>query len=264
MRDRIKRLFGLRKSRRNGFTLLELLVVISIVLFMLAFLVGVFLRQGNTNKIRATQKLIERIGIGLARYYADLRCYPPDTGFGLAKMTYKGTLVPGTDTGVIYDTGSLWRYLGREVAQYRPDGKGGIEYWRTLGPYVKFTADELAKYSDSEYSYDSYYVVDAWYNPIGYIADTKRVVHNRGEFDLFSSGPDKKTAGDDGVANSADVADGTPNTAYDGAGRDDAAELGEAVLNGSLTAAKRDHMKNGAVQFAGEVLDDINNWDPQK
>src|SRR4029078_9649625 len=82
---------GMRRTGR-GFTLLELLTVISIILFMIAFLVGVFLKFGNTNKIRASQKLIERIGIGLSRYYADLRTYPPDTGYGLPKQTTTGII----------------------------------------------------------------------------------------------------------------------------------------------------------------------------
>src|SRR5690349_868781 len=94
-------------SRRRGFTLLELLTVISIIMFMVAFLVGVFLKYGNINKIRATQKLIERVGIGLSRYYADLREFPPDTGYGLTMKTLKGTINAAGDQGIIYDSGSL-------------------------------------------------------------------------------------------------------------------------------------------------------------
>ncbi|MCY3017612.1 MAG: hypothetical protein NTW87_01090, partial [Planctomycetota bacterium] len=60
---------------------------------------------------------------------------------------------------------------------------------------------------------------------------------------------DKVDNDEDGQADEA-------NLAYDGAGKDDVSEMGEAKYNGSLTAAKRK-------KLPGEVLDDINNWDPQ-
>lgn len=240
-----------RRWNGRGFTLLELLTVISIILFMLAFLVGVFLKFGNTNKIRATQKLIERVGIGLSRYYADLRTYPPDTGYGLPKKTVTGVINAAGENGVIYDSGSLWRYLGQEVKVYRSDGT----YWKTLGPYVQFRSEETIEYADTDYTYKSYYVVDAWGKPLGYVADSKRVIHNRGDFDMFSGGPDKMTASDDASA--------TANNAYDGAGRDDASEMGSAAENGSYTATRRNWVPpNGPNK--PPYLDDLNNWDPQK
>jgi prepilin-type N-terminal cleavage/methylation domain-containing protein len=241
------------RARRSGrgFTLLELLTVISIILFMIAFLVGVFLRFGNTNKIRASQKLIERIGIGLSRYYADLRSYPPDTGYGLTKQTLKGPINMAGDMGVVYDTGALWRYLGNEVKVYHTDGS----YWKTVGPYIQFKADELVEYSDSAYPTKSYYVVDAWNVPIGYVADPRRVIHNRGDFDLYSAGPDKMTA--------SDVSGATPNTAYDGSNRDDASEMGGSAENGTYTGTRRNWVPpNGPNK--PPYLDDLNNWDPQK
>jgi len=240
-----------RRRSGRGFTLLELLTVISIILFMIAFLVGVFLRFGNTNKIRASQKLIERIGIGLSRYYADLRVYPPDTGYGLPKKTVTGAINMAGDIGVIYDSGSLWRYLGQEIKVYHSDGT----YWKTLGPYIQFKADEMAEYSDPTYAYKSYYIVDAWYVPIGYVADPRRVIHNRGDFDLYSAGPDKMTASDDSGA--------IANSAYDGSGRDDASEMGSTAENGTYTGTRQNWVPpNGPNK--PPYLDDLNNWDPQK
>ena len=239
-----------RRSGR-GFTLLELLTVISIILFMIAFLVGVFLRFGNTNKIRASQKLIERIGIGLSRYYADLRVYPPDTGYGQPKQTVTGVINLAGETGVLYDTGSLWRYLGQEIKVYHSDGT----YWKTLGPYVQFKGDELVQYPDSAFAYKSYYVVDAWNQPIGYVGDSKRVIHNRGDFDLYSAGPDKMTA--------SDTSGATANTAYSGGTRHDASEMGTTAENGTYTGTRRNWVPPNGVNKP-PYLDDLNNWDPQK
>jgi len=76
------------------------------------------------------------------------------------------------------------------------------------------------------------------------------VIHKRGEFDLFSAGPDGKTACDRNT---------TPNTAYNNADDngdgiiDNAPELGDAQFNGTLTTLQKCQ--------PGELADDINNWD---
>ena len=51
-----------RRRNGKGFTILELLTVIGIILFLMAFLAGVFLRYTKQAKVKATQKLLERIG----------------------------------------------------------------------------------------------------------------------------------------------------------------------------------------------------------
>jgi len=234
------------RQRRSGFTMIELLVVIGIILFLMAFITYVFVRYNVGVQKKATNMLIQRIGIGLEQYAAQVRAYcvmadqstgeeaspyPPDTGFGLPITSNKK-----------YDSGSLYRYLGKELTL--PDG-------RKVGPFVKFEPGELVKYTDPTYG-DSYYIVDAWRMPIGYIGNPKRVIHSRTGCDLFSAGPDKKTVG----------TGCTDNNAYDGNDNDsdgevdNATELGTAIGNGTQTLTKRN-------KVADDVLDDINNWDPQ-
>jgi prepilin-type N-terminal cleavage/methylation domain-containing protein len=239
-----------RRRNRKGFTIIELLTVIGIILFLMAFLAGVFLRYTKQAKVKATQKLLERIGIGLERYYADFRSYPPDTGYGLAKGTYTRPVSPGPPAviEVLYDTGSLWRYLGMELVKRRTDGT--VE--KNVGPYVDFRQDELNEYTDGAYPGKSYFVVDAYNNPVGYVGHPYRVMHKRGEFDLFSPGEDKKTGIDFGGTNDAyntndDDGDGVINNG---------SELGGAADNGTYTSARKDNPGN-------KPLDDVNNWDPQ-
>jgi type II secretory pathway pseudopilin PulG len=237
---------GIRRRNGKGFTIIELLTVIGIMLFLMAFLAGVFLRSAKQAKVKATQKLLERIGIGLERYYADFRSYPPDTGYGQAKMTVEKT-INGVDT-VLYDSGSLWRYLGKEMVKRRTDGSVD----KTCGPYIDFRQEELVEYTDSAHTGKSFYVVDPYNNPVGYVGHPFRVMHKRGEFDLFSPGEDKKTGIDFG---------GTDD-AYDGADSDsdgvidNGSELGGSGENGTYTAARK-------VNTAKIPLDDVNNWDPQ-
>lgn len=255
------------RAMPRGFTLIELLTVMGIILFLVAFIVGIFIRYGEQAKVKATQKLLERIGIALARYKADFRELPPDTGYGMPPLTPfppESKILAGK---VVYDSAALWRYLGQEVVKKRLDPSGAVSIVGVYGPYIKFSDGELAPndgtgkaigYDDPSYPGKSYYVVDAWHQPVGYVGDPRRVVHNRGDFDLFSAGPDRKTAINDGIDNDSTATPNLPesNQGYDGAAKDDALEMGEAALNGSLTGAKKK-------KEVGEVLDDINNWDPQ-
>ena len=256
----------LKKSR--GFTLLEMLTVIGIIMFMMAFIVAVFLRYQKTAKVRACQALIQKIGIGLAQYQAELRCLPPDSGFNQPISGSGGTYTDTLGDGLIhikYDSGSLWRYLGQPLKVYHPaDPVAGtaVTYWKTVGPYLNLTDAELEAYTDPVYG-KGFRVVDPWRTPLGYIGDQKRILHNRDTFDLFSCGPDKVTAETNGlsywVSGNNNAYNGTDD---DGDGFiDNATELNIAQLNGSLTGARR--LKSSQTAPANEILDDINNWDPQ-
>ncbi len=228
------------KTRRahSGFTIVELLVVISIILFLLAMMAGVFLRTTKMAKAKAANALIQKVAIALARYQAEWRTLPPDNGYGLPQ---NGGIVGGK---VLYDAGTLWRYLGCELTV---NGQ-------TYGPYTQFNANELVAFTDANGA-PAYLVVDPWKNPIGYVGDPDRVVHNRDTFDLFSAGPDGKTACNDGIDNDGDGATDNANTAYAAAGGT-SRQMGEASMNGSLTGFKKNPKST-------EVLDDLNNWDPQ-
>ena len=199
---------------RRGFTVLEMLVVIGLIAFMIAYMGVMMARRMEDARIKATTSLIQQIGIALDTYEGTYHQLPPDTGFGLAAGASPN-----------YDAGSLYRYLSLSAKS----GKGLP---------LKIPDDFLRDYNDPMHG-PSKKIVDAWGTPIGYIGDAKRVIHNRGGVDIFSSGPDRKTASDDGIDNGQVF--GVPNTAYDGAGSDDAAELGESALNGTLP-------------------DDLNNW----
>jgi len=201
---------------------LEILVVIALVLFLLGVLIMMAANARRQSQIAATKALIQTIAIGMEQYNAKFNSYPPDTGFGLPRN--------GSKAGVTYDPGSIWRYLCRPVVDARTGN--------TLDLQTNIHADNLVAYNDPVHG-PSYYVVDVWGNPIGFTSDRRRVNFNLSGFDLFSPGPDKVTASDDGIDNGRFF--NAPNTAYDGAGSDDASELGEAALNGTLP-------------------DDLNNW----
>jgi len=253
------------RRQQRGFTIIELLTVIGIILFMIAVIAAVALNTRKNAQIKATQTLVQRIGIALELYYSNLREYPPDNGFGIHAG---GTSDPFDSklngTEVLYDNGSLWRYLGQEIVQRRADNS----VIRTLGPFVQggFKDGEIVEYTDTKYG-KSYVVIDIWKTMIGYRGDPRRVIWNRGSVDVYSAGPDKKTGYNDGIDNDNDGAttecgqDLACNNADDAPTDgiiDNAPEFGEGIYNGALTGAKKIKPASGK-----EVLDDINNWDPQ-
>ena len=251
------------RSARSGFSLIELLVVIFLIAFMLSALAVVFIRSSQRTKIQAAQVQLQRLGVALAQYYADFREYPPDSGYGLDPANgYKGNTA-------LYDGGTLMRYLGRPITWKKAKADGTTYDAGTFGPYLKFQDIELKRYKDGYYG-DSYQVVDPWGTPVGYIGDPKRKIHNRDGVDLFSAGPDRKTASDDthfdhkwpaGYEHDNQAYDGQDN---DGDGViDNATELGYAILNGCLTPAKKIKNIDKTDPSKSEVLDDINNWDAQ-
>jgi hypothetical protein len=187
-------------------------------------------------KVVAARELLQRVNAALIRYQADHHQLPPDTGFGFPC----GDAARGA--GIRYDSGALWRFLAQ------PSG--------SAGPYIKFSEAELVAYNDPVHG-PSFCVVDPWGTPLGFVGDDRRVVHNRGGFDLFSAGPDGKT-GQDLLASSLPT---EINLAYDGVDNDgdgvpdNSGELGPARLNGCMTVA------NAKVPGSNFALDDINNWD---
>lgn len=208
--------------RAQGFTVLEVLVVIAIIMFLLGMTVSIARSVREQARIHATRALMQQISMALEQYEAEFKTLPPDTGYGLPRN--------GGNAGVTYDPGSLWRYLSRQVTDTATGKCGQI--------ILTLSAEQVIQYTDPVRG-PSYYVVDAWGKPIGFTAERRRVCFNFGGYDLFSTGPDGKTAIDDGIDNGKFF--GVSNTAYDGAGADDAYELGEAALNGTLA-------------------DDLNNW----
>ena len=224
--------------RGRGFTIIEMVVVIGIIGFLMAILSIVFVNYSASAKIKQTHALIRKLNLALQSYYADCgRVYPPDTGYGLS-MT-------GGNAGVTYDAGSLWRYLGKEVVYRRSATDPGA----TFGPYLNFSDRELVPYTDPVNG-ASFYVCDAWRHPLGYVGDPRRVIHRRGECDIYSAGPDGKTAGDRNTQ--ANVAYNKADDDGDGI-VDNAPELGDAQFNGSLTTVQKCQ--------PNEKPDDINNWD---
>jgi type II secretory pathway pseudopilin PulG len=254
-----------RSQRAAGFSMIELLTVIFLIAFMLSFLTYAMLNYMKVSKVKAARAQLQRLSLALTGYYSDMHVYPPDSGYGLP--TAGGTV--GGQT--LYDAGGLYRYLGRSVHWLKTTPTGTVDMG-TFGPYMKFETWELKPLTDSPLG-DSFQIIDPWGSAVGYIGDPARKIHNRDGVDLFSAGPDKKTASDDpamlkGFPPNAMNGDNVAYTGQDANGDGipgNAPELGHAILNGCLTQfLNAAYKKTGAAKAADNTpLDDINNWDPE-
>jgi prepilin-type N-terminal cleavage/methylation domain-containing protein len=210
--------------RRTGFTIIELVVVMAIIAIIAGGIAGVVIHLGGKARVARTGAEIRLMSMALESYRRDLGAFPPDTGYGLDPAASPGT----------YDAGSLWRYLCRPVK----DPATG----RPLGPYLKeWSQEKLAPYTDAQCG-PSFYLIDPWGRTYAYVGEAKRVVHNTAGFDIFSTGPDGRTA--------CDARGAAGNMAYDGLDND---------ANGIVDDA--DELGPDA-RHNGTGADDINNWSP--
>lgn len=134
---------------RSGFTLIEILVVVGLIMFLAAFVIVAAVRFGNTSRENATKALIQRIGMGINKYYGTYRIYPAEDD---AIISAKNT--------------SIYEFLV-------PTGKE---------PYVEFKSGEIRQFGSKHWA------VDAWGNKILYYAESRKQAEV-GNFRMVSNGP---------------------------------------------------------------------------
>jgi prepilin-type N-terminal cleavage/methylation domain-containing protein len=254
---------------RRGLTLVELLIVMAIMAILAGAIAAVAIRGMGRGSLEAARADINKVSLALEQYHMTFRTYPPDTGYGLKMDIVRPVAKNGRDDdhdGFIdeagedpstYDPGSLWRYLARPVYDTRTK--------RMHGPFLEWDLDKLASYNDPLFpGKPSFYLLDPWQNPYGFVGDPKRVIHNQGSFDLFSAGPDSVTACNNEV-------DDPPlgGTGPDGAG-DPSDDPATTALNDNRAYNGKDDDGNGIIDDApelgpeamrnGDIADDVNNW----
>jgi len=157
--------------RNKGFTLIEILIVISIITILSGMMVmGVsYIKQ--TARKEATRALIRRISIALNEYQLAYFAYPPSDG------QYTGSQ-------------NLYYYLGEplELTQgYNP--ATGEMLKQTFGPAM------AGGFKKSDYN-DQKYIIDSWETPFTYEnpgKDHSPSGNNNSSFvDIESAGPNRK------------------------------------------------------------------------
>jgi prepilin-type N-terminal cleavage/methylation domain-containing protein len=199
-------------KRSSGFTLIEVLTVISIILILASALIVAVVGLAVRARKSATKALIMQIEIAAQAYYGDFNAYPPD-GYDSDVTDPAGNRLRGS-AALLYFLG--WRYAsGSEIKDtkllkiIKPSGAtaGSTKPKRvSVNEGVPYIGDELRKENIMIID-GAAYIVDAWNKPLLYdnilngemsrpgTPDPRDDRNggepfNEGEYDLWSRGPD--------------------------------------------------------------------------
>lgn len=135
---------------RRGFTLIEVLVVVGIILFLSAFVIVAAVRININSREQATKALIQRIGMGITKYYGTYRIYP--SGPGILERTIPGGI-------------SIYWYLTPH--DYHYTSSNGTLKTKQSPLCMDFNSSEVMEIDGQGW------VRDAWGKPIFYFAGEK-------------------------------------------------------------------------------------------
>jgi len=141
-------------GKPRAFTLVELLVVISIIGLLVSLLVPTVSMALLTARKNATQKILKELGIGIEAYHRDFGDYPRSRGFRTGDtaefQALSGAMQTGAANLVYYLRGPAGNGWGTEAGgrmpydPYDTSSAMGPRPNRAFGPYYQTTADAMA------------------------------------------------------------------------------------------------------------------------
>ena len=150
-------------GRRAGFTLIEILVVISLLVILIAVLVANTIAVGQRAFISSTKTLFRRIDLGMGTYTDRVGFFPPD---GM-DTTDDGQEVVSREGIPIRSSACLYERLGRDLTVEKPAPGGRVVVERYSSPILRFREMELFRLPDDEVKTVAE-LLDAWGVPIHY------------------------------------------------------------------------------------------------
>lgn len=158
-----------RRPQRGGFTLVEILVVVSIIVILFGLVaVSAGIYMGKAAQAR-TQTLVKKLCLWLEEYKGLTGHYPPD-GFDSPVRTEDGQ--------TIYGSAALYYFLSRPVVEERKIG--GVSEVRQHPAVAKFDERDLSPEDSSRPGVRE--IVDGWGTPIHYDnTEDGRFVPQRGD-----------------------------------------------------------------------------------
>ena len=165
---------------RQAFTLVELLVVISIIALLLGLLLPAVLWAQKDAYITATEADLHALSLGLDQYHADFNMYPNSSMVDGATGAYGGAIPQGAGYEVMAE--ALLGFLPGNLDGYPPSGQTGYTfspspltplsqtqgftmapYKKVYGPYISVTAADIFMVAGTSATYPSqYYFTDAF------------------------------------------------------------------------------------------------------
>ncbi|MBI1884504.1 MAG: type II secretion system protein GspG [Chlamydiae bacterium] len=180
---------GEMRFYKRGFTVIEMLVVISVIAILASIILPALNSAQKKAKITKTQSMIDSITTAFKQYRTDFGAYPLDD------------TIPNVSGGSPTSAECIYYYSAASFVA----GENADEI--TAGPYMEYrqkdegTSTQSADMDGDGASDDSIFpVVDAWGNSLIYIEPG---THNTNSFDIYSYGPDgaDDSGGDDDIVN---------------------------------------------------------------
>lgn len=180
-------------NNRQGFTLLEILVVIGVIAILAGMLLPAMHLVRERAKKAKTKALIGNISVAVKAYESDWGAWPQITGMAMCSNTPSAAnrLVASK---VLFFLLSTDFHAGTAVSTPTGASVGTITPSMTAGPYL-----ELAE-GDYDLSGVERNIIDAWGNNLAYNADTDYNSgstppnNNKSSFDIWSPGADGVTS----------------------------------------------------------------------
>lgn len=166
-----------RLAAQGGFSLMELMVVVSILILLAGFLIAALPGVQNRVNRNKVELFMGQLKGGLSKYQQDHGVYPPNEGSG----------TPPNDATGLAGAQVLYKYLSGDW-----DEDGAVDEDETI--YVEkldYDSNLDANEKRSEVYGGAYAVIDSFGNPVRYVASPPNVpVNERGtinpHYDLWS------------------------------------------------------------------------------
>lgn len=205
------------KVRRDAFTLIELITVVTIIALLFSLVVGGFTFADRFSKRSKTEVTIKAVRSGLERYQEDFGGYPapqtPDSTIEIAKKIY---IVGGAACLYQALSGDGFDQILGATGQGTPESDGNLDDYEAKNVKLTDMPNELWAKTEG-----TYYIIDGFGHPIRYIKSAptqsatpggpppEATTINIGTYDIWSYAEDE----DNLTATSLQSRDGNVRTA---------------------------------------------------
>ena len=176
-------------SQYRGFTILEMLVVVSVIALLASILLPALGSALKKAKITKTQAIIDSITVALKQYRTDFSQYPPDNAIPNAAGV--------TDSECLYYYSAATFIAGNNSLNV------------SAGPYMEYRdKDKSATARTADVDGDGvvddtlYQIIDIWGTALEFDSSDP-IANNTNSFDIYSYGPDgaDDNGADDDITN---------------------------------------------------------------
>ncbi len=187
-----------RSCRRcpTGFTLVELLAVVVIVLVIATLVVSVGRYASRRAEISQTQMLLSKLELAIEAFRLDKGYYPTSSIYRVTPVDYHAEKLNGA---LLYQqlTGGARKYATFNASEISSNGTSVfvVDAWGTPINYYRPISNVTFSCSGNGALFPADYIDPANYFVQGYDNFTAGGMVNTVSFDLFSYGPDKRTSG---------------------------------------------------------------------